>query len=78
MGSNVAPTRFELIIVLMVVVCCLGCLGYCRIRHHPPPPDCFIPQFLDRIARLLGIINYKELTLRQTYHIALLLLFSLL
>ena len=38
----------------------------------PPPPDCFIPQFLDRIAPLLGIIDYKELTLKQTFHIALL------
>ena len=40
--------------------------------------DCFIPQFLDRIARLLDIIDYKALTLRQTYHVALLLLFSFL
>ena len=104
-GINVAPSRFGLIIVLVVIVVCRRCrLGCLCIRHHsphpdrllfsssssfvvsvvlvvvvfviiPPPPDCFIPQFLDCIARLLGIVDYKELMVRRTYHIALIVFF---
>ena len=40
MGSNVAPSRFGLMIVLVVIVvfhrCRLGCR---RIRNHSPHPD---------------------------------------
>ena len=39
-GSNVAPSRFGLIIVLVIIVVCRRCrLGCRRIRHHPPHPD---------------------------------------
>ena len=105
-GGNVAPSRFGLMIVLVVIVVFRRCrLGCRRIRHHsphpdrlsfsssssfvvsvvlvvvvfiitPPPPDCFILQFLDRIARLRGIVDYKDLMVRRTYHITL-LFFSL-
>ena len=60
-GGNVAPSCFGLIIVLMVIVVCRRCrLGCRRIPLHPPPPDRFIPLFLDRIARLLGVVDNKS------------------
>ena len=65
MGRNIAPSRLGRIIVLVViVVCCRCCLGCRRIRHHPLLPDRFIPRFLDRIARLLGVVDNKELMVR--------------
>ena len=58
-------SSFVVAVVLVVVVFVI----------IPPPPDRFIPRFLDRIARLLGVVDNKELMVRRTYHIALLFVF---